>query len=87
MTKTQIKTQPKIAKDGWLLVHSNTQQPVEDGEVVLDFRGEADTIIGGRPPHKPSSGGFVWTAGNRELYPDVFGLKWVKTNNVMEGTK
>lgn len=67
-----------ITKDGWALVHERTRQPVSDGEVVLDFRGDPETITGGRPPHKPSSGGFVWTQAGRELYPSVFDLKWVK---------
>ena len=67
-----------IKKDGWTLVHERTGVPVMEGDVVLDFRGEAETINGGRPPHKPSSGGFVWTATGRELYPSVFDLKWVR---------
>lgn len=77
----------KIKKDGWTLVYERTGKPVMEGEVVLDFRGEADTIMGGRPPHKPSSSGFVWTQDGKECYPDVFDLKWVQTNNVTEGTK
>lgn len=76
----------EIKKDGWTLVYERTGKPVTEGDVVLDFRGEADTIKGGRPPHKPSSSGFVWTQDGRECYPSVFDLKWV-ANNVMEGTK
>ena len=67
-----------ITKDGWALVHARTGAPVNEGDVVMDFRGEADTIIGGAPPHKPSSGGFVWTQDNREVYPSVFDIKWVR---------
>lgn len=70
-----------IKKDGWTLVHERTGVPVMEGDVVLDFRGEAETIKGGRPPHKPSSSGFVWTATGRELYPSVFDLKWVHEKN------
>lgn len=67
-----------IKKDGWALVHERTGKPVLERDVVLDFRGEADTIIGGRPPHKPSSSGFIHTADNREVYPSVFDLKWIR---------
>lgn len=69
----------QIKQDGWTLVHERTGKPVLEGDVVLDFRGDAEIIKGGQPPHKPSSGGFVWTAGGRELYPSVFDLKWVQT--------
>ena len=70
-----------IEKNGWTLVHERTGVPVIEGDVVLDFRGEAETITGGRPPHKPSSSGFVWTDGGRrggEFYTSVFDLKWIK---------
>lgn len=69
-----------IKQGNWALVHETSEVQVMEGDVVTDFRGEADTITGGRPPHKPSSEGFIHTADNRELYPSVFGLKWVKEN-------
>jgi hypothetical protein len=65
-----------IKQGGWTLVENGI--PVLEGDVVTDFRGDTDIVRGGRPPHKPSSSGFVWTASGREFYPDVFGLKWVK---------
>lgn len=69
-----------IKHDDWILVYEKTNVPVVEGDVVHDFRGEADTIRGGRPPHKPSSTGFVWTASvSQERYPGVFDLKWIKT--------
>ncbi len=67
-----------IKKNGWTLVHARTGTPVQEGEEVLNFRGEADTLTGGAPPHKPSSSGFVWTQGGAEFYPSVFDLKWVQ---------
>ena len=67
-----------VTKDGWALVHEVTGEPVLEGDVVLDFRGDTDAITGGRPPHKPSSTGFVWTECGRECYPSVFDLKWVR---------
>ena len=66
-----------IKKNGWTLVHEHTGKSVAEGDVVLDFRGEVGIITGGRPPHKPSSTGFVWTTDGRECYPGVFDLKWV----------
>ena len=66
-----------ITQDGWTLVHARTGKPVSEGDVVLDFRGEADTIMGGRPPHKPASTGRVHTSAG-EFYPSVFDLKWVQ---------
>lgn len=70
----------------WVLVHANGET-VMTQDVVLDFRGETATIVGGRPPHKPGSGGVVWTSDFRELYPSVFNLKWVaeKTENLNQG--
>jgi hypothetical protein len=65
----------EIAKDGWVLCHARTGKTVVEGEVVLDFRGEADTVMGGTPPHKPSSTGRVWVQGG-EFYPTVFDLVW-----------
>lgn len=71
----------KVTQGEWTLVHERTGKPVSEGETVLDFRGDADTIKGGRPPHKPSSGGFVWTGTGRECYPSVFDLKWVQAGD------
>ncbi len=68
-----------VIKQGeWVLVNDKTGLPVVEGDVVTDFRGEADTIRGGRPPHKPSSSGFVWVGNGSECYPSVFDLKWIK---------
>ena len=74
----------KVTQGEWTLVHERTGKPVYEGETVLDFRGDADTINGGRPPHKPSSSGFVWTDSMRrggEFYASVFDLKWVREKN------
>ena len=68
-----------ITQDGWTLVHGRTGVPVQEGEVVRDFRGKAETIKGGRPPHKPESTGHVWVgAYSQEYYPSVFDLRWIK---------
>ncbi len=68
-----------VIKQGeWVLVNDKTGLPVVEGDVVTDFRGEAETVKGGRPPHKPSSSGFVWVSNGSEVYPSVFDLKWIK---------
>lgn len=58
-----------------------TGERAELGKVYADFRGDEWVLEGGRPPHKPSSSGFVWvrdTAGrmSREFYPFVIGMTW-----------
>jgi hypothetical protein len=65
-----------MKKENWTLVHTATGIPVTKGEAVVDFRGDADTVTGGQPPHKPSSTGLV-DVKRGSFYPSVFGLKWV----------
>ena len=74
----------EIKHDNWALVHQGSGRPVTEGEVVLDFRGDADTVTGGRPPHKQSSSGFVWTDAGAEFYPSVFGLQWVEKKDMVK---
>lgn len=47
------------------------------GASYTDFRGERHTLEGSRPPHKPSSSGFVFT-DRGEFYPSVIGLTFVE---------
>ena len=61
--------------NGWTLHHKDGR-PVAVGDVVTDFRGDKFTIVGGRPPHKSSSSGFVDVGQGHEFYVGVFGLKW-----------
>jgi hypothetical protein len=73
-----------ISKKGWILVHSKTGDRVVEKELIKSFRDESYVLEGGNPPHKSSSQGKVWVSSvgdknfNRELYPSVFGLKWVE---------
>lgn len=68
------------AKDGqgraWRLVYASNGRDVRKYARPRDFRGERETIIGGRPPHKAGSTGHVWTAEGSEYYPGVFDLAW-----------
>lgn len=72
---------------GWILRDKETKNHVENGDTVQDRYGDTFTIMGFRPPHKPSSSGFVWVEGLRpddswgtqEFYPFVFGLEIVET--------
>jgi hypothetical protein len=66
-----------IQYDGWTLVDSQNK-PVFLGEILEDFRGDQSRITGGKPPHKPSSTGRVWTAGGAEFFPSVFNCTWIK---------
>ncbi len=74
-----------ISKNGWILVHQDSGERTIKSEMVKSFRDEVYILEGGNPPHKPSSQGKVWVSllgnkdFNRELYPSVFGLKWVES--------
>jgi hypothetical protein len=64
-----------ITHNGYTLV-TKDGQPVKPGSLHTDFRGNTAVITGGRPPHKPSSTGVVWTASGGEFYPNVFDMRW-----------
>ena len=65
-----------IEKDGWKLL-TKQGDPVHVGDARSTHHGNPLTILGGRPPHKPSSTGFVHGDG-WEYYASVFDLVWVK---------
>ena len=65
-----------IEEDDWTLVYKESGLPVSAGDRHMSFRGNEATIFTGRPPHKPSSEGFVYTSDSREFYPSVFSLAW-----------
>jgi hypothetical protein len=71
-----------VENKGWKLVDRTTRVQCRIGDTVTDFRGDTAVLAGGSPPHKPSSSGFAYTQGNRELYVGVFGLEWVKDKPV-----
>lgn len=44
-----------------------------------NFRGNPITIIGGAPPHKVSSSGYIFHTGmGQRFYPQVANLKWIE---------
>ena len=53
---------------------------VRQGDTLVSFRGEAATMLGGTPPHKPSSTGRVYVQTNMghrcEFFPSVYNLTW-----------
>lgn len=63
------------------LIDTKTNKPARMGQFITDFRGDTATLTDARPPHKPSSSGFVYVVDalghSGEYYPSVFGLKWV----------
>lgn len=76
-----------IIAPGWRLTTTGeAPRTIVEGEIRLDFRGESFMIVGGKPPHKPSSTGRVWAKpvdhrgvaldGQQEYYPGIFKLKW-----------
>lgn len=73
----------EIIVKGWRLVYAATGFPVLCGAQVTSFRGEVDTVIGGTPPHKPSSTGRVQVNDDfgPTYFPGVYGLKWVEIDN------
>lgn len=77
--------QQTITRDNWTLTYEETGQPVAMGEIGETFRGEAVTIIGGTPPHKPSSTGRVTIKSieggwEQEYFPSVVGCKWIQSS-------
>jgi hypothetical protein len=74
-----LRADKEMGKGKWVLRHEKTLQELIVGQTVTDFRGEVHTLIGGRPPHKASSQGFVylqWEDTSAEYYAGVIGAKW-----------
>lgn len=65
-----------ITKDDWTLTLDG--KPVVSYKPYATFRGDTCVIVGGRPPHKDGSEGFVYTEAGQELYASVFDMKWVR---------
>lgn len=65
-----------IKKDNGILVFMNGKL-VHVGDTVLDFRGDAHKVEGGRPPQKPSSTGRIHTDLG-EFFPSVVDCRWIK---------
>lgn len=87
----------KTDADGqeWVLRTKNGTAHV--GSHYADFRGEMAKLVGGQPPHKPSSSGFVHVErvdgpvkSVIECYAGVFDMEWMKvipTHRPGEGLK
>lgn len=64
------------------LTSKTTGQELIIGSVVHDFRNEPHILIDARPPHKPSSSGFVTLrsmdehAFTHEYYAGVIDAEW-----------
>lgn len=63
------------------LVYKASGTPVAQGTPLATSNGEIVTVLGGRPPHKPSSTGQVWVRHHdsdweRTFYPSVLDLVW-----------
>jgi len=72
-----------------VMVRESTNQAVVRGDRAVSSRGEQYVILGGRPPHKPSSTGRVYCKRpNRDLpqeeyFPNALGVRWVSPNGVV----
>jgi len=64
----------------WKLFDKNSDEEVPWGETLRDRDDEEYELVGGTPPHKPASAGFVRVVDDdgekRELFPHVFDLEW-----------
>jgi len=72
--------QTEIQKHGWILVEEESLEPIQLNSKHKCGNGEPYVVIGGNPPHKPSSSGFVWVRTKndmREFYPVFFNMKLV----------
>ena len=73
----RIKTKPE-----WKLFGINSEIEFPYGETIRATDGTEFELVGGTPPHKPASAGFVRVIDSdgekRELYPHVFKLEWRK---------
>ena len=64
------------------LINKTTRKELTVGEVVHDFRDAPHVLIDARPPHKPSSSGFVTLrtmcdkAFVAEYYASVIDAEW-----------
>lgn len=61
----------------WTLVDEKTNSKINIGDLITSFRGEVRECLGGCPPHKPGSSGYVYVNGNARYYVGVYGLKWI----------
>ena len=60
------------------LRHNSNDEPVHNMDVILDFRGDAHRVHGGRAPHKRGAEGMVHT-DKGEFYVGNFKLCWVQS--------
>ena len=76
-----IRTDP-LGTVLWQLVSKATGAPVLRGTAATTFRGESVVVVGGRPPHKPSSTGRIYCVRPNdpsyvsEWFPSVCDLTW-----------
>ena len=71
-----MHTNQTVKHGEWVLVDANTDEPVKNNTVRLDFRGDPLVVKGGTPPRHSGSTGRVHT-NQGEFYPSVIDCKWV----------
>lgn len=69
-----------------VLIRKSTNQPITKGDVLVDFRGDTATAVGGSAPHKAGSTGRVYVrlAGGFDgsFFPSVFDLIWADPKEI-----
>ena len=75
-------TEPKGDMTGMIV--TMTGEPVRMGDVFWDSDGVEWHVVGGRPPHKPSSTGRIYMREGSmsgrfgDFFPHVFGCEWLR---------
>lgn len=76
-----------MIEGNWTLV-DKTGKPMKRAAYITDFRGDRFILLGGTPPHKPSSSGRVLVKfydddcpQQWEFFPSVFNLVWKDMTN------
>ena len=76
----QICGRQPATMDNWELIDVNSGMPVPVGEILRTPDGDEYELLGGRPPHDPSSTGRVYVRDEedweREFFPSVFDCEW-----------
>jgi hypothetical protein len=70
----------------WLLVDKATNEPVNKGDTITDFRGEMHVLHDATPPRKPGAAGYatvIYTGNDdrqhyHQCYVSVYNLKWIE---------
>lgn len=73
------------------LIHSQTKQELQQGDLVTTCRGDCATLIDARPPTHAGSTGRVWVrfedGTQREFFPSVIHAKFISDEPILTHAK